>query len=378
MEAMGTLAGGIAHDFNNILGVMLGYTEMTLAGVAGTSHLERKLNQVLKAGRRAKDLVSQILAFSRPEEKARKVVRISSVIQEALKMLRATLPATIEIRQDIATQEDMVLADSAEIYQVLINLGANAAHAMQEQGGVLTLSLASVWLDEMAAAKIQELPPGPYVKFTMRDTGHGMDRKLMKRIFDPFFTTKKSGQGTGMGLAVVHGIIKAHGGAIHVESQPGKGSAVQVYFPRVEKGVAAKTTKKLPLIGGTERILFVDDEESMVEMWKEVLENLGYKVIGKTSSSDALECFQEQPDHFDLVITDQTMPHMTGFRLAKKLLQIRATIPIILCTGFSDTVTSEQAKASGIKDFLIKPLSIQDLSAAIRRVAKAGDQGGHA
>ena len=181
-----------------------------------------------------------------------------------------------------------------------------------------------------------------------------------------------------MGLAVVHGIIKAHGGAIHVDSQLGKGSDIQVYLPRVEKGVTAKTTKKLPLIGGTEHILFVDDEESLVEMWHEVLEGLGYKVIGKSSSSDALAYFREQPDHFDLVITDQTMPQMTGFHLAKQLLQIRPTIPIILCTGFSDTITPEQAKASGIREYLMKPLSIQDLSAAIRRVVEAGDQGGHA
>ena len=230
----------------------------------------------------------------------------------------------------------------------------------------------------MAAAKTDQLPPGPYVKLTVSDTGHGMDREVIKRIFDPFFTTKKAGEGTGMGLAVVHGIIKAHGGAIHVDSQPGKGSAVQVYLPRVEKGAAAKTTKKVPLTGGTERILFVDDEESLVEMWQEVLEGLGYKVIGKTSSSDALACFQEQPDHFDLVITDQTMAHMTGFRLAKKLLQIRPTIPIILCTGFSDTITPEQAKASGIREYLMKPLSIQELSQAIRRVVKTKDRGGQA
>jgi PAS domain S-box-containing protein len=378
MEAMGTLAGGIAHDFNNILGVMRGYTEMTLSGVAGDSDLERKLNQVLKAGQRAKDLVSQILAFSRPGKQERKDVRISSVINEALKMLRATLPATIEIRQDIATQEGRVLADPTEIHQVLINLGANAAHAMREKGGVLTVSLASVSIDAMAAAKTDQLSPGPYVTFTVRDTGQGMDREVMKRIYDPFFTTKKPGEGTGMGLAVVHGIIKAHGGAIHVDSQPGKGSAVHVYLPRVEKGAAAKTTKKVSLTGGTERILFVDDEESLVEMWQEVLEGLGYKVIGKTSSSDALACFKEQPDHFDLVITDQTMVHMTGFRLAKKLLQIHPTIPIILCTGFSDTITSEQAKAAGIREYLMKPLSIPDLSAAIRRVVKAGDQGDQA
>jgi PAS domain S-box-containing protein len=370
LEAMGTLAGGIAHDFNNILGVMLGYTEMVLSGVAGKSHLERKLSQVLKAGQRAKDLVSQILAFSRPDKKEQKVVRISSVIKEALKMLRATLPATIEIRQDIATQEDRVLGNPTEIHQVLINLGANAAHAMREEGGVLTVSLDSVSLEPMATAKTDQLPPGPYVKLTVSDTGHGMDRRVIKRIFDPFFTTKKTGEGTGMGLAVVHGIIKAHGGAIHVDSQPGKGSAIEVFLPRVEKDITAKTTQKAPLTGGTERILFVDDEESLVEMWQEVLEVLGYKVTGKTSSSDALRCFQEQPDHFDLVITDQTMAHMTGFRLAQKLLQIRPTIPIILCTGFSDTITPEQAKASGIREYLMKPLSIQELSQAIRKVVE--------
>jgi CheY-like chemotaxis protein len=246
---------------------------------------------------------------------------------------------------------------------------------MREKGGVLTVSLATVSIDTVAAAKTDQLPPGPYVKLTVRDTGHGMDREMLQRIFDPFFTTKRPGEGTGMGLAVVHGIIKAHGGAILVDSQPGKGSAVHVYLPRLEQGVTDETTPEVPLTGGTERILFVDDEESLVEMWQEVLEGLGYKVTGKTSSSDALACFREQPDSFDLVITDQTMAHMTGFRLAEKLLQIRPTVPIILCTGFSDTITPEQAKATGIREYLMKPLSIQDLSEAIRRVVKTGDQG---
>ncbi len=368
LEAIGTLAGGIAHDFNNILGVMLGYTEMTLSALPEDSPLKRKLLQVLKAGQRGKELVSQILAFSRPMKQEKRPTQLGALIKETLKMLRATLPTTIELKVSLDNRRDTILADPTQIHQVLINLCANAAHAMREAGGVLEVKLGAVDLDAATAKQYHDLKPGPYVKLSVSDTGHGMEKATMERIFDPFFTTKAPGEGTGMGLTVVHGIVKSHHGAIVVHSEPGKGSTFEVLLPRIEERAADGSQEKSGMNRGQGRILFVDDEEWLVEMWQEILQSLGFEVQTSMSSTEALELFREQPDYYDLVITDQTMARMTGFELAKAMLAIRPDLPVILCTGYSDLITPEKAKEAGIREFAMKPLSISDLTAAIQRI----------
>jgi PAS domain S-box-containing protein len=367
MEAIGTLAGGIAHDFNNILGVMLGYAEMALYSLKEDNDLKRKLQQILKAGQRGKDLVSQILAFSRPGKPERKPIKVSPIIKETLKMLRATVPTTIALRSNTEEEKDAIQADSTQIHQVLINLCANAAHAMRETGGVLEVSLQAVDLDEAAAAQYHDLSPGPYAMISIKDTGHGMDKEVRERIFDPFFTTKAPGEGTGMGLAVVHGILKAHGGTITVQSEPGVGTEFQIFLPRISDTPASGVKERSRMDKGQGNLLFVDDEEWLVEMWQEILENMGFEVDPYTASQDALEAFRAQPEKYDLVITDQTMAHMTGFELAKAMLEIRPEFPIILCTGYSELVTPEKAKAAGIREYVMKPLSISELTGAIRR-----------
>lgn len=367
MEAIGTLAGGIAHDFNNILGVMLGYAEMALYSLKDNGDLKRKLQQIIKAGQRGKDLVSQILAFSRPGKTEKKPIRVSPIIKETLKMLRATVPTTIELVSHVEEEKDTILADPTQIHQVLLNLCANAAHAMRETGGVLEVSVEAVDLDQTAAMQYHDLAPGPYVLIKVKDTGHGMTKEIMERIFDPFFTTKAPGEGTGMGLAVVHGIIKAHRGAITVQSEVGKGTEFQVLLPRISETPASGVKERSRLDKGFGNILFVDDEEWLVEMWQEILENMGYQVDSYKASQEALEAFRARPDKYDLVITDQTMAQMTGFELAKEMLRIRPDIPIILCTGYSDVVSPEKAKEAGIREYVMKPLSISELTGAIRR-----------
>jgi len=378
MEAIGTLAGGIAHDFNNILAAVLGYTELAMDEATTAGPMRRHLEQVFKAGERAKSLVKQILTFSRQTEQERKPVGVSHIVKEALKLLRASLPSTIEIEQNIAVvpQGDLVLADPTQIHQVLMNLCTNAAHAMREKGGILHVELANAQLDPDTSltALHQGIHEGPYLRLTVNDTGHGMDREIMERIFDPFFTTKSAGEGTGMGLAVVHGIVKSHGGLITVNSKPGEGTTFDVYLPKIETDETEKTDHlaDAALIGGDELILFVDDEEALADMAQERLNRLGYTVSIMTDSMAALELFRAHPDAFDLVMTDQTMPHLTGVQLATELLKIRPDIPIILCTGFSEIITAEKAKALGIREFLLKPLITRDVARAIRQVLDGG------
>ena len=334
MEAIGTLAGGIAHDFNNILSAIIGYSEIALQDVETGSRLRGYLERVLGAGSRAKELVQQILAFSRQAELEPKPLNITPIVKEALKLLRASLPAFIAIRQDL-TSEATVQADPTHLHQVVMNLCTNAAHAMEKDGGTLTVHLEDVTVSTDTAAEIPDLNPGPFVCLTVQDTGHGMPREVVERIFDPFFTTKEIGEGTGMGLAVVHGIIRIHQGAIVVESEPGSGTLFKVYFPIIagETDRPAPDVEPLPI--GTERILFTDDEELQVELSREMLARLGYQVTGFTDCRKALAHFRENPTAFDLVITDMTMPHMTGDILAAELIAIRPDIPIILCTGYS-------------------------------------------
>ena len=293
---------------------------------------------------------------------------LSQSVEEGLKLLRPALPSTIEIVSRRLTEDDMVLADAAQMHQILMNLCMNAAHAMREKGGILDISISETSLSEGNPAPVPEMKPGEYVVLKVSDTGCGMDPATLKRIFDPFFTTKQQGEGTGLGLSVVHGIVKSHDGYITVESERGKGSTFYVYLPKIKDQKCPEDSEPLPVIGGKERILIVDDEDMLVELNEQRLNRLGYEVVATTSSMDALAIFRKEPESFDLVVTDYTMPNMTGMDLAVELLKVRATIPIILCTGHSEPVSPEQAKQTGIKAFLMKPLGKQELAQAIRRV----------
>lgn len=373
MEAIGTLAGGITHDFNNILAAIIGYTELAMLDVPEGSKAKQKLKEVEKAGNRAKDLVNQILTFSRQSKQELLLVQIRPIVKEALKLLRASLPTTIEIRQKLETPpgQGTVKADPTKLHQVLMNLCTNAAHAMNENGGILEVSLTKVDMDADAAARHTDIRPGPYLKLTVSDTGHGMAPDILERIFDPYFTTKEKGKGTGLGLSVVHGIVKDHHGAITVESELGKGATFHILLPRLDhaKEAAVETEPRLGGIPtGHEHILFIDDEQALVDLGKQMLEILGYEVITRTSSIEALGLFQAQPNKFDLVITDMTMPNMTGEKLAKELMRIRPNIPIILCTGFSEQITEKESKEIGIREFAMKPLVMRDLAKSIRKV----------
>ena len=371
MEAIGTLAGGIAHDFNNILGAIIGYTEMVkMFDIPKDSPVQNRLQQILQAADRAKNLVQQILTFSRQTEAEQRPVLFSPIVKEALKFLRASLPSTIEIHQDIKTETGTVQADPTQIHQVLMNLCTNAAHAMSTTGGVLEVGLINVDLDDrIIAERFVGLEPGPYIMLRVKDTGHGMDNEIMDRIFDPYFTTKEPGRGTGMGLSVVHGIVKSHNGAIMVNSEIGKGSNFEVFFPRLEKEKVESDAGLPPsLPTGNERILFVDDEETIADIGQKILESLGYKTIVETDSIKALDVFRDQADQFDLVITDLTMPGMTGLELARKLLFIRPDLPIILCTGFGEAVRKEKALGMGLRGFVSKPFGASSLAETVRKV----------
>jgi PAS domain S-box-containing protein len=371
MEALGTLAGGISHDFNNILSVIFGYAEMaSLDAAAGGASLQPHLDQILEAARRARDLVQQILAFSRQTEQDRKPLHAALVVKETLKLLRATLPSTIEIRHQVNVDSngDIVLSDPTQMHQILMNLCTNAAHAMRGKGGVLEVHLSELRVDTTASFRYPDLMPGPYLMLTVGDTGHGMEREILERIFDPYFTTKGPGEGTGLGLAVIHGIVKSHGGAISVESEPGKGSLFHVLLPRVVGAPREEAGQPLTVKGGTERVLLVDDEIVLAQLGKGMLERLGYRVVSKSSSIEALEAFRTQPGQFDLVITDQTMPHMTGVALAREILRIRPSIPVILCTGHADSAVIEAARATGVREFLAKPVTLRQLAETVRCV----------
>ena len=346
MQAIGTLAGGIAHDFNNILGVILGQAEMIeMFDAKKDTKLRSRVKELIKASDRAKELVEQILTFSRQTAQKKEPVRLSSIVKEAAKFLRATIPSTIEIRQNIKGLAGKVAADPTQMHQILMNLCTNAAHAMRDEGGILELELDEVYLDQKAAARIEGIEAGPFLRLSVTDSGYGMDPEIQKRIFDPYFTTKKAGEGTGLGLSVVHGIVKLHGGSISVISQQGIGTTFSVYLPCISNEAEGghELGRSAAIAAGDERILFVDDEADLSRIAKEVLENLGYQVVAETSSTSALELFKAQPSRFDLVITDLTMPKLTGLQLSQELIRIRPDIPIILCTGFSEKAVVEKA-----------------------------------
>ena len=371
MEAIGTLAGGIAHDFNNILFPLLGYAEMLQEDLPEASPEQERITEVLQAGLRAKELVRQILTFSRQRARKLKPVKIQPILKEALKLLRSTIPRTIDIRTEIDPGCGMVVADPTQIHQVIMNLATNAYHAMQESGGQLIIFLGQTRIGPGPAAT-DELPPGRYALLKVIDTGTGIEKETMDKIFDPYFTTKSQGKGTGLGLSVVQGIVKNCKGDIHIYSEPDKGTEVHLYLPVMETGEndpTAGTNKVMP--GGSERILLVDDEEAIVKMESLMLERLGYRVTCRTGSLEALEVFRADPYRFDLLITDMTMPDMTGIRLIKKIRGLRADIPVIICTGYSDLIDKEKSAELGIQGYLVKPVMKSDLTPTVRNVLNA-------
>ena len=368
MEAIGTLAGGIAHDFNNILMMIFTCAELAIQLIHDSGKAQIYLNEVLNASQRASELVKQILTFSRMAETSYSPVDPLSITKECLKMLRAIIPSNIEIRQDLSAS-GLIMSDPTQINQIIMNLCTNAVHAMGEKGGVLEVSLKEVIMKASELAADNELTPGPYLKLTIRDTGKGIAPEIIDRIFEPYFTTKELGRGTGLGLSVIHGIIKSHKGAIVCTSMPHQGTKFDVFFPMIESAKTKETvTEEKPIPGGSERILFIDDEPVIAETTGRLLHSRGYQVIFKTDSTEALEIFKKNPNGFDLVITDMTMPGMTGEKLAREIIAIRNDIPIILVTGYNEHISEAKAKAIGIREFIIKPLKVKKLAEIIRKV----------
>ncbi len=372
MEAIGTLAGGIAHDFNNILTPILGYSELALTRVTPDNPLTSDLQQITRAGLRAKDLIQQILAFSRQTPQERTPLRPHMVIKEALKLLRASLPTTIEIREEIATDCGTILADPTQLHQIIMNLCTNAYHAMRESGGILgvRLSQISVGAEDYKAGN-SELTPGNYIQLDVSDTGYGMERNTLERIFEPYFTTKDKGEGTGLGLSMVHGIVKSYQGQITVNSELGKGTSFHIYLPLIAETPNLGKSVLTSLPTGTERLLVVDDEEAITTMLKTILTYLGYQITVINNSQEALALLTNTLSAFDLLITDMTMPHLNGLELTTKTLAIRPDMPVILCTGFSELINKEQAHALGIQSYLTKPVAMHELALAVREALDA-------
>ena len=372
MESIGTMAGGIAHDFNNILSAVIGFAELALCHIRDPEKVQRDLGEVLKASERARDLVSRILAFSSKTEPRYLPVDLGAVVREMIAMLRPILPSTIEIRQNLS-DSCMVMADSTQIQQVIMNLCSNAVDAMEKTCGAIELSLGKVPAKEVVAAPGQRLSADGYVKLSVKDTGRGMSPEVMARIYDPYFTTKGLGRGTGLGLAVAHGVVKSHGGSIVCTSVPGESTTFDVYLPAIvslENHAEPSEADHAPT--GTGRILFVDDEPALVALAGEMLGSLGYDAVAKTSSAEALELFSEDPAGFDLVITDMTMPGMTGDRLARELMRIRRDIPVIICTGHSDHFSENDARDLGVSEYLMKPIDMATLGGSVRKVLARG------
>lgn len=367
LQAIGTLAGGIAHDFNNILYGVIGYTQLALDDAPEDSVLRDNLNEVLQGSRRAKELVSQILAFSRQGDMGKKPIQTAPLIKEALKLIRASLPSTIVINTQIDVPTETILANPTQIHQVVMNLCTNAAHAIPPKGGLIDVSLKSETIAVEEEGLHGTIPPGVYVRLGVADNGSGIPGNVLHRIFDPFFTTKAQGEGTGMGLAVVLGVIQAHEGGIRVASEPGSGSRFEVLLPAAPREEQIEEASDGPPPGGTERILLVDDESSIIHMGNRMLSKLGYHVTTCKEPTEAMALFQKEPDGFDLVITDLTMPTMKGTDLARLLLQIRPDLPVILCTGYGDQITTEQVRQIGIREMLIKPILRNNLAVSIRQ-----------
>jgi PAS domain S-box-containing protein len=369
MESIGTLSGGIAHDFNNLLGIILGNAELAMDDMPEWHPAKGYLNEIRTASLRARDVVKQLLSFSRKTDSKKRPVKLVRIVEDALKFLRSSIPASVEIHRNIPNDtDDTIFADSTHIYQVMINLFTNAAHAMEDNSGVITIGIENIYLDQVSAPFYPGLPPGRYVKLAVSDTGTGIDHEIKDRIFDPYFTTKEIGKGTGIGLSVVHGIVKSHNGAISVDSKFGEGTTFSIFFPVTEEEAVMETEPADKFPTGSERILIVDDEESVVDIGRRRLERLGYQVEARTNPIDALELFRTDPDQFDLVITDMTMPHITGDKLVKEILKIRPDMPTVLCTGFSEKINEERAKEIGIRQYIEKPFDKGKLSRLVREV----------
>ena len=372
LEAVGTLAGGIAHDFNNILWIITGNTELAEVTLEKAHPAQHNLKRIEQASQRAKDLVAQILSFSRQSAQEKRPLKINAIVKESLKLMRASLPATIDIRQNIPSESPTVLADLSQINQVIVNLCTNAAHAMREKGGILDVSLVEINLDDDEEARRQGLGPGKYAILSVMDTGHGIAAEDLDRIFDPFYSTKQVDEGTGLGLSVTHGIVKDHGGTITVHSKPETGTTFHILLPILQEEKDPAPGASFDAIPkGSERVLFVDDDQGLLDMGETILRRLGYRVSATPSPMEALEWVRSRPDRFDLVITDQTMPRLTGEKLARELLKVRPNLPIILCTGYSELIDEEKAEKIGLRAFLLKPVVMDKLARTIRQVLDA-------
>lgn len=370
LEAIGVLAGGIAHDFNNILAAIIGYTELSREELPEESPLRPNLDQILRAGLRAKDLVQQILACSRQMESERRPLPLQLIVKETLKLLRSSLPSTIQIRTQINEQCGMVMADPAQIHQVIMNLCTNAYHAMRERGGVLTVGLEESFGGNSVHPSQAGFLNKAYILMTVSDSGHGMDSKTLARIFEPCFTTKPPHEGTGMGLMMVQNIVKGHGGVIQVQSEPDKGTTFRLYFPQWEQPAQSAIVDSAPLPHGRGHILFVDDEEQIVHSNRQMLERLGYEVTGMSSSLAALAAFRARPGEYHLVITDLTMPRLTGLELTQEIRQIRPDVPVVLCTGFSERATPELIRELEINAFLTKPVTSREMAQLLYKILR--------
>lgn len=366
MEAIGTISGGIAHDFNNILGIIIGNTELAIDSAEDWHPNRINLEEIKKASLRASDVVRQLLNFSRKTEQRKKTVDVNSLVKESMTLLRSSISKSIDIQMDITEEPSKISADPTQIHQVLINLCTNAAHAMRNEGGILKIDVSEIELDNVTVAQFQKLEPGNYVKITVSDTGHGIDPSIKDKIFDPYFTTKGIGEGTGMGLSVALGIIKNHNGAISVYSEKEKGSCFKVFFPIVDDEIPDGKIAKEKTPTGNEKILLIDDEEALVEIGSNLLQRLGYKVETETDPENALELIRSEPDRFDLIITDMTMPRLNGDELIRKILKINSNLPIILCTGFSNKIDHKKAIEIGARSYIEKPLDKQGLAIVVR------------
>jgi len=376
MEAIGTLAGGIAHDFNNILTPIFGYAEIAKSLIAeGRPVKESYVDNIMQSAVRAKELVNQILTFSRQNKSEQFPLRLSPIIKEVLKMIRASIPSTIEIEVNISDEIDTVIADPIELHQILMNLCTNAYHAMRERCGLLKVTLCTHHGPILGWSVRQELPEGPLVRLSVSDTGYGMDTTTIPRIFEPFFTTKKLGEGTGMGLSVVHGIVRRCKGAISVESTKGEGAAFHIYFPLYTRPVNDATKDSIPSVnlfsGKSYRVLFIDDETTITDLAKDLFPSFNINIEVENDSAQALMRFINSPSQFDAIVTDQTMPEITGAELSKRILRIRPEIPIIMCTGYSEVMNAEAAKIIGIRDYILKPVNFQQLSIRIHQLCSS-------
>lgn len=367
MEAIGNLAGGVAHDFNNILTSILGFTELSFRSVKNDPTLADNLKEVLTAGKRAKELVNQILTFARKSDERLQPIQVDIILKEAIKFLRSSIPTTIDFNAQIESNSH-IMGDNTQIHQIIMNLCTNASHAMEKEGGILDITLKDINIVSQSLSSKLGLPLGDYINMIISDTGTGISPRNISQIFEPYFTTKKKGEGTGMGLAVVYGIVESYGGKIIVESNLDQGTSFKIYFPIIKKYITPEKHNTISWPKGTEQILIIDDEPSIIKWHGRLLEKLGYSVVGKTDSHDALAVFKNMPDAFDLVITDMTMPHMTGRELATEIFKLRSDLPIILCTGFSKNIKESEVSEIGIKALLKKPISGECLATTTRRV----------